>query len=174
MGIRKLKQPKPAKVQATVTIKVTVDPTWIDTVTRDVDLFSTNYCGYWMRRLDTIADKRKGSCKRLAWEFDGEGQAERLKAFVAREGLEEQAKYIADLTNKEETLFHVEAMEAFRKGEPLPPCYFLLDEELAVRAWCAMVALPGRLGGVDWYERSDADSYDVAMQMALLGEVRYS
>lgn len=62
-----------------------------------------------------------------------------------------------------------EAMRAWKAKEPLPPNYFRLDKAATEKAW----AEGCKRYGVDWYENADANTYDVVVQMALLGEVRY-
>jgi hypothetical protein len=62
-----------------------------------------------------------------------------------------------------------EAMRAWRAGEPLPKHWFRLDRAAALRAWEEGV----KRWGVDWYEEADATSYDIVLQLALLGEIRY-
>lgn len=57
----------------------------------------------------------------------------------------------------------------WRAGEPLPERWFRLDRAAAIKAWGEAV----KRYGVDWYEKADGAVYDVAVQMALLGEVRY-
>ncbi len=64
---------------------------------------------------------------------------------------------------------HDPAMVAFEYNTPLPKRYFRLDKAAAVRAYAEGV----RRWGVGWYEGGDASKYDIVIQMALLGEVRY-
>ncbi len=61
-------------------------------------------------------------------------------------------------------------LEAWRTGRgPSQGRWHRLDRAAAIRAWEAGV----RRGGERWYEDGDGSTYDVAVQMALLGEVRY-
>jgi len=61
------------------------------------------------------------------------------------------------------------ASRAWAAGEPLPENWFRLDHAAAVRAWEEAV----KRWGVDWYERTSSTREDIALQLALLGEVRY-
>jgi hypothetical protein len=64
-----------------------------------------------------------------------------------------------------------EALRAWRAGEPLPKGWYRLNEETAVRAFVEGV----KKWGPAWFdgEHGDGNGYDVVIQMALLGEVRY-
>jgi len=61
------------------------------------------------------------------------------------------------------------AFAAWRTGAPLPAGWFRLDLAAAVRAWIAGV----RRWGEGWFQGGSHGRCDVAMQEALLGEVRY-
>ena len=63
----------------------------------------------------------------------------------------------------------VEAVEAWKGGEPLPEFYHRLDRETASKAYDAGV----KRWGEAWYEDHDGDSIDYVLQMAILGEVTY-
>lgn len=60
-------------------------------------------------------------------------------------------------------------LASHERGEPLPKGWFVIDEAFAKRAWVEGV----KRGGVHWYEDGDASTYDAAVQLAALGEVRY-
>lgn len=60
-------------------------------------------------------------------------------------------------------------VQAWRDGKILPDRWYRLDKETAKRAWVEGY----KRDGLDWYENGDAITYDVAIQNALLGEVRY-
>jgi len=60
-------------------------------------------------------------------------------------------------------------LAAWRNGKPLPKRWYRLDEQAALRAWAEGV----KRSGTSWFENGDASDYDVAIQNALLGEVRY-
>jgi len=62
-----------------------------------------------------------------------------------------------------------EALAAWRSGAELPPHWFRIDRSTALRAWEEGV----KRWGVGWYEDADAASYDIVLQLALLGEERY-
>jgi len=61
------------------------------------------------------------------------------------------------------------ALAAWHGGAPLPTGWFRLDGELADRAWGIGVLKWGE----QWYNEGDSTTYDTALQLALLGEVRY-
>lgn len=65
------------------------------------------------------------------------------------------------------------AVRAFHqtRNAPLPPKWFRFDQALAIRAYVEGV----KLWGLNWYNspKTDAIRYDVAIQMALFGEVKY-
>jgi hypothetical protein len=89
----------------TVTITSTVDPEWIKFCTWETDLFSRNYCGYWLRGIE--CDKERGW---LVWEDDERhamGKEPNLRA----------------------------ARKAWKEGAPLPKGYYRLDKAAAVKAW---------------------------------------
>jgi hypothetical protein len=60
-------------------------------------------------------------------------------------------------------------VKAWREGKELPDNWFRLNKETAIKAWAEGV----KRYGMDWYETGDAITYDVVLQMAILGEVRY-
>ena len=62
------------------------------------------------------------------------------------------------------------AVVAWRKGDELPKRWFRLDRQVATNAFAEGV----KRWGLNWYsDRSDAGTYDVVIQQAMLGEVRY-
>ena len=63
-----------------------------------------------------------------------------------------------------------QAIRAWRSGTGLPEGWHRLDEAAARKAVACGVA---RWGVDGFLEDGDANSYDVAVQLALLGEVRY-
>lgn len=129
-----------------VTIDVEVDQDWIDYCTQYNDLFLTHYCGYWMCGMEKDNDLGW-----LAYEYDPGGP---------------NVKSIRSVQNSPE---YSSIVEAWRAGNPLPDHWFRLDEKAAIKAFEEGV----KRYGVDWYENGDATTYDVAIQMALLGEVVY-
>jgi hypothetical protein len=63
-----------------------------------------------------------------------------------------------------------DAIVAWKAGAVLPSGFYRLDEAAAVKAYGEGC----KLWGVDWYDtRGDANTYDVVVQVALLGEVIY-
>jgi hypothetical protein len=122
---------------AKVSIKVDVDPEWIDFVTRYNDIFRQSYIGYWAYGVQV-----KGGW--LVYE---------------------QAAH-----DRRPTELEIEdAAGAYESRQSLPEDWHLLDRDAAIRAWAEGV----RRSGVDWYKNGDANDYDVAIQRALLGEVKY-
>lgn len=97
----------------TVTITSTVDPEWITFCTRETDLFSRNYCGYYLRGVD-----RSDKLGWLVWEDDEKCPAEAEPNRAA-------------------------ALKAWRAGKPLPAHWFRLDVDTAVRAWAEGVKRGG-------------------------------
>lgn len=136
------------------TEKLTVPGDWLAMCTLWSDVFSTDYIGYWARGV-----KQNNDLGWLVWEFE---EDERFNA--ANLGGE-----------KEDRMYHMEAIRAWKAGKPLPPHYHALNREAAVKGYLAMVSLPREngQGGLDWYENGDATTYDVAIQLALLGELKY-
>ena len=65
----------------------------------------------------------------------------------------------------------IEAERAYLSGAPLPDGYYLINQELTIRAWEEGV----KLYGLDWYNsgKTDATTYDVIIQKALFGDVKY-
>ena len=61
------------------------------------------------------------------------------------------------------------AVKAWEEGKELPQGWYRLDKAAAIKAWEHGV----RLYGLDWYDKGDAERYDVAIQLALLGEIVY-
>jgi hypothetical protein len=53
--------------------------------------------------------------------------------------------------------------------KPLPPRWHRIDRDVALRTWGEAV----KLYGENWYEEVDGVKMDCALQMALLGELRY-
>ena len=62
-----------------------------------------------------------------------------------------------------------EALAAWQARTALPASWLRLDAAAALRAWVAGV----RRWGEHWFQRADQERYDVVLQEALLGEVRY-
>ncbi len=64
-----------------------------------------------------------------------------------------------------------EAVRAYRAGSALPPRWHLLDQAAAIRAHVEGV----KRWGVEWQSSAYASEmgFDIVLQLALLGEVRY-
>lgn len=60
--------------------------------------------------------------------------------------------------------------KAWKEGKPIPKGWHRLNRDACVKAWAEGV----KRWGEKWYDNGDADSYDYAIQMALLGEHRYA
>lgn len=102
---------KPDEITITITAKV--DPEWVKYCTQHSDLFSRDYCGYWLRGVEH--DSEIGW---LVWEDDEK----------CPPGKEPHRK---------------EAFAAWRTGEALPSNWFRLDKEAALRAWAEGVKACG-------------------------------
>lgn len=72
---------------------------------------------------------------------------------------------------KPDKKYAAEVEKLWREGKPLPPFWFRLDRRAALLAQAHGAAK----WGAHWYgdAHTDATSYDVVIQLALLGEVRY-
>lgn len=103
-----------------------------------------SYCGYFLREVEVSEDGYSW----LAWEFDEMPSNPR--------------------TNEP----HADAIAAFYEGKPLPKHYHRIDENFMVKAFVEGV----KLYGVGWYDdsRTDANTYDRVIQMALFGEQKYA
>jgi hypothetical protein len=132
-------------VRVPVTITSEVDPEWIDLAVNCNDLFMYGYCGYWMCGMEHT--KKNGW---LCYEFEAGGDQPTIR----------EAREMPEYKN---------ILKAWRAGEPLPEHWHRLDEAMAVRAWVEGVKRDGQ----GWYENGDANTYDCAMQMAMLGEIVY-
>ena len=138
--------PAPGATTVTAEMKLTVEvPTecWIDLLVECADMFSDLYCGHWLRSVEW--DAKRGH---LAWEDDG--------------------KHDHDNEPRRKA-----ALEAWHKGEDeqLPKGWHRLDRRAAIKAFCEGV----KLWGINWMDsdHNDARGYDVVVQHALLGELRY-
>jgi len=58
----------------------------------------------------------------------------------------------------------------WRDHKPLPEGWHLLDDAVAIRAWCEGV----KRWGVNWFDQVDGGRRDVVLQLSLLGELRYA
>lgn len=126
-----------------VELEVEVDPGWIELVTECNDLFMTDHCGYWLSGMAHV--KNKG------WLVHEHSDIDDCASVQSK-----NPEYPAIL-------------KAWKEGKPLPDGWFSLDKEMAIKAYCEGI----KRDGLNWYEEGDAISYDIAIQLALLGEVRY-
>lgn len=132
-------------VSIPVTIKSEVDPEWIDLAVNCNDLFIYGYCGYWMCRMEW--DSELGH---LCYEYEAGGDQPTIR----------EAKASPDYEN---------IVKTWRDGEKLPEHWYRLDKDMAIKAWVEGV----KRDGVEWYENGDANTYDCAVQLAMLGEIVY-
>ncbi len=63
------------------------------------------------------------------------------------------------------------AVAAWKASDSLPANWYRLDKAMAIKAYIVGV----RTWGDNWFEtKGDANTYDYVLQMAMLGEERYS
>jgi hypothetical protein len=132
-------------MQATVEYSVDVpDEMWIDYVTKEVDLFSSNYIGYWACGVEQ--DDQKG------WLIFDEADE---VPFGDSETFPQEKK----------------ARAAWNSGnyKLLPKNWYVLDKEFAIKAYL----IGCKEWGADWFDDGDAIKYDVVIQLALFGETKY-
>jgi hypothetical protein len=124
---------------------------FVDDFVLNVDLYATPYCGYWLRGMGMIDDKRW-----LAVDMIGACQDPNGKSMVVDLSvLDEQEEEIAILA---------------LKGEPLPKSWFVIDRTVGEKAY----AIGERRWGERWLaEKGDGTTYDLVVQEALLGETFY-
>jgi len=121
---------------------------WVDYLTQEVDIFMTTYIGYWGMGVRPLLPD--GSDDETRWlvveDTDDLGEKAVQKRVVA-------------------------ASSALLAGTQLPEGVHLLDEAAAIRAY----VIACQRWGANWMNggHGDANGYDVAIQLALLGEVRY-
>lgn len=127
-----------------VTLSLEVPNNWIEFVTKDSDIFMTNYCGYWIFGMEQ--DDKLGW---LCYQHD-EGRS--IHEVVAH------PEYESVVTQ-------------WRAGQPLPEKWHRLDRPAAIKAWVEGVKLWGA-AWYD-LPATDASSYDEVVQLALLGDVIY-
>jgi len=128
-----------------ITIEIPNPPEgWIEDATNQ-DMFRRDHCGYWLRGVEY--DKRLGW---LCWEEDTDGDRPPFG--------NEPNRYVA--------------IDTWRAGGDLPSGWHRLDRATATRAYVEGV----KRYGVEWYDSPDSDAsrYDILIQLALLGEIRYS
>jgi hypothetical protein len=135
-------------MKTTVQIEVDVPQDWIEFCTKYSDLFGYSYCGYWAYGVERDQDR--------GW------------LLYAGERATDCGDGCGAAPPKEAAIHAVLAL--WRSGAPLPRGYYRLNVAAAVKAYGEGC----KLWGVDWYEKKgDANTYDVVVQLALLGEVVY-
>lgn len=128
----------------TVTISVEVSDDWIEFCTKYSDIFMRMYCGYWMYGMEH--DDALGW---LCFEHD-------------------ERKTLAEVSEIPE---YNDIVSAWRAGKELPAKWYRLDRATASKAWGEGV----KRYGTNWYDspNTDATTYDVVIQLALLSDVKY-
>lgn len=137
--------------------KFTVPADWYDLWLNYPDLFLNYHIGYWARQV--AVDPELG---RLAWEFEDDDD---IDEFMSKHRIEFIDRMGSDLENE----YHAKAIKAFKEFAPLPPGYHVVNKNTCTKAYVEMC----KRRGIDWYQDSDANDYDVAFQLALLGEIKY-
>lgn len=130
-------------VKLTTTVDTEIHPYWIEFILNDSDLFRTSYVGYWLAGMEHDDDKNEW----LVYETGGD---------IGFSDVEEFPEYAW-------------VVQDWKDGKPLPEKWFRLDQAFVIKSWGEGF----KRGGAQWYEKGDAVQYDVAIQMALLGEIRY-
>lgn len=114
-------------------------------------IFAQAVCGYWLHsihRVDTYPDSDEGEMPVVRWSW-----------LVYEAG--------GDVGPTREAI--IDAKNAWSMDKPLPAHVMVLDAGVCERAWDRMVLREG----LDWSLNSDSNSFDIAIQLALLGEIRY-
>ncbi len=139
--------PKPATVTAKIEFSVEVpDEDWIKYLTQYNDIFGyTYYAGYWLRSVEWNSTQGH-----LCFEHQEK----------YHEGKEPNRK---------------EAIKTWKSSPnaPLPQGWHRLDAAMAIKAYAEAV----KMWGVEWMEvgseHNDGAGYECAVQMAMLGEIKY-
>lgn len=132
-------------------IEVDIPDDWIDLCTKYSDLFMKNYCGYWARGYQYPWGW-------LVYELaDDNVEFEKEPDHKHAIGCAETYTFLRGTYSVDES------------KKVLPEHWFYVDKEAAIQAYVEGV----KRWGLEWYNNGDAERYDVVIQMALLGEVRY-
>jgi hypothetical protein len=130
-----------------IKMTVSIDTGWIEFITGGpegfADIFMYEHCGHWLRGIKH--DPKLGF---LAYDF-----AEN----------EDHNEY--HLTKAERDA----AIKSWLTGEKLPENFYALNLDVASKSWQEGV----KKDGIDWYAEGDGNTYDCAVQIALLGEITY-
>lgn len=127
----------------TTNVDTEIHPYWVEFITSDQDLFKPSYVGYWLAGMEHDDQKSEW----LVYETGGEMSFREVNEFPEYDSV----------------------VQDWKDGKPLPEKWFRLDQAFVVKSW----AEGFKRGGQRWYEDGDAITYDVAIQSALLGEIRY-
>lgn len=131
------------KVTMEVEIKVPKED-WIDFLIKYSDIFGHDYIGYW------------------GYGYPLKVRDERIGWIVVEYNDDEDS---GDCEKRGEG-----AVRCFRDRLPLPERCHLLDKAAAIKAYVEGC----KKWGPNWFEeKGDANTYDVVLQLALLGEIRY-
>jgi len=189
------------KIKATLTLDVEVPQSWLEHCA-SVDVFRRDYSGYWAQGVEfdpkfgwlvldeqddaithTGSSRQTNRAKALrAWRGPVDGAVVRFMAsslaYAKYNGQDATVCVVYDVEAGNPGVYEI----VFGDGEVLdagedeliiefPNGWYRLDEAAAVRAYLAGV----RRWGEKWDEHQYCDGrwYDIAVQLALLGEVRY-
>lgn len=136
-------KPATLTVKVEITLEVPVEA-WIDYLTKCNDIFGyTYYAGYWLRSVEWTTP-----LGHLCFEH-------------------EDTYHEGDEPNRDQ------AIETWRTSptKPLPKGWFRLNKDMAIKAYAEAV----KMWGVDWMDgdHNDGAGYETALQMAILGEIKY-
>jgi hypothetical protein len=130
---------------------------WMDEFVKDfvlnVDLYASCYCGYWLRGEGVIED-------------DSWLAADMLE--VCKDQTGKTSNMVVDLSEVDERAEDVARLAL--AGELLPKGWHVINRTVGEKAY----AIGERRWGEDWMAtKGDSGTYDIVVQEALLGEVRY-
>jgi hypothetical protein len=140
----------PEPIQHTLTFDVSIDPQFVEYLTKYNDIFAHNRAGSWAFGVRPTRIKGVSNHVWLVYEQDDEAPP------TPKEIAEARRQYRA-------------GMSPFVSGMKLPARWCVLDRDASIRAWGEGV----KRWGVDWYEDVDAERENVVVQLSLLGEIRY-
>ena len=128
---------------------------FVDDFVLNVDLFTSAYCGRWLRGQGTF-DTTPGNTRRLVVDM-----------ISACKDQSDKTIFI-DLPMLDELGDELYVLAAV--GAELPKNWYIVDRAVGEKAY----AIGERRWGENWLrEKGDGVTYDIVMQEALLGEVLY-
>lgn len=181
----------PAKLSIPVVLEVEVDPQFVDLLLNYNDIFSNDYIGYWgygdrkIKNLGWIVFEDEDFAMLLDELYPSHNQDEReqivdafVKDFVAtyRKSLDTALQAHQDMDKPFDfDGFYREWRGMTVKGfddpyRQMAELAYILDEHMAHR----VIREGIKKFGASFQEDYDGNSLDNALQMALLGEVRYA